>query len=127
MYEPTDFVFKLDDIYFVIAFVICWAIRSILVKFDKSPKDDTKAAPPTFFRAIYNIGFSLFGFAMVIVISSEFHALKAIYVTPWLVGFLKVGLFAAICGHLQAQAFNEGYRQASVHARERRLRPSDQE
>jgi hypothetical protein len=121
MDDVNDLPIKVEDLYLIVAFGICWAVRSILVNFNKVQKDDTFGVPPVFFRELYNIGFSLFGVTGLILISSEFHSITPVHVSPWVSAFLKIGLFAGIISFFQTEAFREGYQQAWVHARQRLL------
>ncbi len=127
MDDVNDLPIKVEDLYLIVAFGICWAVRSILVKFNKIQKDDTFGLPPVFFREVYNIGFSLFGVAGLILISSEFHPISPLYVSPWVSAFLKVGLLAGTISFFQTEAFREGYQQAWVHARQRLLSSNESE
>lgn len=127
MDDMNDFVWKAEDVYMLVAFGICWSVRSILVKLNRQPIDQTESVPPVFFRAIYKIGFCFFGIALVVSLTSEWHAIRDIHVTPWVSAFLKVGLLAGTIDWFQSQSFQEGYRQAWVHARQRLLKSADPE
>lgn len=119
MDDVNDLPINVEDLYLVAAFGVCWVVRSILVKFNKVQRDDTFGALPVFFREVYNIGFSFFGVTGLILISSGFHPINPVYVSPWVSAFLKVGLFAGIISFFQTEAFREGYQQAWSQARQR--------
>lgn len=127
MDDVNDLPINLEDLYLIAAFGVCWAVRSVLVKFNKVQKDDTFGVPSVFFREVYNIGFSLFGVTGLILISSEFHPISPLYVSPWVSAFLKVGLFAGIISFFQTEAFREGYQQAWSQARQRLLNSNESE